>query len=219
LAAVIGATVLATACGSDQTGGAGALPASADLTQMLNCKGSASLTAADAAFRLDGSLPALRHVPADSLHMLQGTPPAQDVSLCDLVRASNKQMALVTFISAECYDCMKWLDQMQSDLATDKLDGSVLLVAVMVDSAEETSDADLATMQAQVAPNAVWVRDVNEGMWNFFSTADTLNPPVTPLTIAMDWAARGFYCDTAFTPLKTLVQISDTLMSLTIAAN
>jgi hypothetical protein len=213
---MFGALLLGSGCGTEQPI-ANSVPSSADLSAMLNCRGT-SLDLADGAgtFRLDSSLPALRHVPADDLKGLEA---GQEKSLCDLMRESNKQMALISFVSSKCYDCMKWLDQMESDLTSGKLDSSVLLVAVMVDPPEEVSDGDMADLQGDVAPDAVWVRDVNEGMWNFFSTATTTNPPVTPMTIAMDWAARGFFCDTKFTPAKTLVQLSDQLMNLTIAAN
>ena len=101
---------------------------------------------------------------------------------------------------------------MNQDLASKNLSGSVLSVPIVVDSQDELTDAEVQDLKADVAPNAWWVRDVDRGVWNFFSLTPDEN--VSPLTISMDWAARGFYCNQKDTPTATLLQLSDQLMGL-----
>jgi hypothetical protein len=217
LGLVIGA--LTPGCGSSAQKSVG-LGASADLAPALDCRQASSLDDGPmVGLGLDGALPDLRHVPAESLHVtLPGKAPAASrvKSLCDLLRGTGKTLLVLQFVSVKCYACMKWVEQANADLSAQNLGDEVLTVAVVEDPETELTDAELVTLSADVAANATWARDPDRTLWNFFATAPTADAPVVPLAIVMDWAARGFYCDQKSTPLATLVSVADQLMGWTI---
>ena len=194
------------ACGDDKP--KSAVRGSGDLQarNVIDCR-------QDAELRLDDvATPELRHVPANDLYVSVGGQPKK---LCDLVRDSGGQtLTSFQFVSMKCFSCLKWAEAtaVQSASFSD-----VLHVVVVTDSVDDLSADEMARLQADVAPGSVWVRDQDKALWQFFSTGDDPLAPTSPLTLLMDYAARGAVLQDAALTLADMVDWANKTMELAIA--
>jgi hypothetical protein len=173
--------LLATAaCGDDKPKSGSRSSGDLAARNVIDCRQDAELALDDQAD------PALRHVPANDRYVSVG---GVAKSLCDLVRDSGGQtLTSFQFVSMKCYSCLKWAEATSIEAASYP---DVLHVVIVTDNVDDFSAEEMAAMQAEVAPGSVWVRDQDQTLWKFFSTGDDPMAPVTPLTVLMDYAARG----------------------------
>lgn len=193
------------ACGDDKP--KSSVHGSGDLKarNVIDCRQDAALTLADAAD------PALRHVPANDLYVSVSGQPKK---LCDLVRdAGGQTLTSLQFVSMKCYSCLKWAEATAAEAAKFP---DVLHVVVVTDQVDDLSAEEMATMQQEVAPASVWVRDQDRELWTFFSTGDDPEAPTSPLTLLMDYAARGAVLEDATLTLTKMVEWANQKMELAI---
>jgi hypothetical protein len=199
----------AVACGDDkpQSGSRG----SDDLTarKVIDCRQEvAELRLLD-----DEADPALRRVPANDLYVMQN---GLATSLCDLVKESGGQtLTSFQFVSMKCFSCLKWAEATSAEAAKYS---DVLHVVIVTDNVDDLSAEELATLRAEVAPSSVWVRDQDLALWQFFSTGDDPLAPTSPLTVLMDYAARGAALTDSDMKLSDMVQWANEKMELAISA-
>lgn len=202
---------LATACGRDQGSEAAALgPRSSDLMRAIDCGAGASLSLQDAT-AADGEND-LRHVPA--LDVLVGRGGAE-VSFCDLLKESGKQLAIFQFAGIKCHSCLSWVEDVNAELGP--YADAVLPVTIIIDDQVLLNDTEMASLKDEVAPDAVWTRDISGKAWSFFAPQGDSNA-ASPLTIVMDRAARGFFTSDAALTAGDLIDAANTSMSAGVVA-
>lgn len=159
----------------------------ADLTVAVSCAQNDA-----AALALDGR--DMRHVPAESLRVVQGNVVR---SLCDVVKESGKALAVVQFTSVTCFPCMQLVSTLNKSLADKGVASSVLSLVVVTDPLGMLSADDERRIKRDVASGATWVYDDFQDLWKFFSPGPAAGvvPAVTPLIVAIDGAMRGFAND------------------------
>jgi hypothetical protein len=194
------------ACGDDKPKSGGH---SSDATagRVIDCRQDVAELALD-----DAADPALRHVPANDLYVSVS---GQAKTLCDLVRDSGGQtLTSFQFVSMKCFSCMKWAAATSVEAAKYP---DVLHVVVVTDAVDDLSAEEMAALQAEVAPGSVWVRDQGQQLWQFFSTGDDPAAPTSPLTLLMDYAARGAVVTDPALTLAKMVEWANAKMELAIA--
>ncbi len=202
-----------SACGKDDTltrAGGTVVARGADLTVASACD------AAPAALALNDA-GGLRHVPAESLRVVQGSTVR---AMCDLLKDAPKPLAVFQFASVTCFPCMQAAAKLNADLKAKGFGDSVLSVLVLTDPLGLLSADDERRLKRDVAPAATWVYDDFQDLWKFFSpgAAGAELPAVTPLLIAMDAAQRGFASDDTAGDAAALVARANTLLQLGITA-
>lgn len=175
---------LQVGCGSDGSGAAALGPRSSDMMRAVDCGASAELALQDE----------LRHVPAADVSVSRDGAP---LSLCELLKESGKSLAIFQFAGIKCHSCLRWIEKVNGELGP--YAESVLPVTVIIDDQILLTDVEMETVKSEVAPNAVWTRDLTGEAWRFFGPVDKQEVP-TALAVVFDRAARGFVTsDTALT--------------------
>jgi hypothetical protein len=213
IALTIALALAAAACGNEDSMGSAkgsGKPAAngADLTVAKSCG------IAPAALTDDGGEP-LRHVPAESLRIVQGS----DVrAMCDVLKDKPKPLAIYQFTSVTCVPCMEWAHKLNADIVAKGLGDSILSVMVVTDPIGMLSADDERRIKRDVAPEATWVYDDFQDLWKFFSPGDktAVVPATTPLYVAMDAAQRGYTSEDTSGDADALVTKANSLLGLSI---
>ncbi len=199
-------------CGKNNPGDVPGGSGDATPRRAVDCRVAAKLT--DDAAPADA--PDLRRVPAETMQANVGGKPT---SLCDIVRQNGgKPLTVIQFTSTKCFTCMKWIEDTASGVAAGGFGDSVLNIAIMTDGVDELSDEDSEALHQEVAPSAVWARDTDLALWQFFSTGDDPLAKVGPLTVLMDYAARGFTVEDSAKSAADFVAVANQTMELGIKA-
>lgn len=155
----------------------------------------------------------IRHVPAEEL---AGRLEDGAVSFCGVMRSNpDAKLALFQFTSLECYGCQKWIERLYDEIEKYGLD--IIQIPVLTGKTDRVSAEDMKALKANLAPEALWMRDSTGELWKFFTPDPTLGEQVQPLTVAMDAGARGFFCIEQSFGLKQFVETSNTLMKVGLA--
>lgn len=183
--------------------------ASGDQTAATACAGATTLALVDGG--------ELRHVPAESLRIVQG---GQVRTMCDAAKDKPHSLTIYQFTSVTCVPCMQWAQKLNADLKAKGFADSVLSVMVLTDVSGLLTADDERRLKKDVAPDASWVYDDFQDLWRFFSPGDTRVevPAVTPLYVAMDGNQRGFASDDASGDAAALIAKVNTVMGLEIKA-
>ena len=209
------AALTLSACGKDDSGrktGAGSalVPRrTADLSAKTGCAPAARLALGDDS--------ALRHIPAESLRIVQGNTVR---AMCDVLKDKPRTVAVYQFTSVTCVPCMQWAQKLNADLVAKGFGESVLSVLVLTDPTGILTADDERRLQHDVAPDATWVYDDFQDLWSFFAPGDRAAavPAVTPLAVVMDAAQRGFTSADASGDAVALIAKVNAVLELGIAA-
>lgn len=129
-----------------------------------------------------------RHVPADALRFRVKK---NETTLCDVMRGKDKKLALFSFTSPSCDDCLERVKSLNDSIREQEA-GDDLLSVVIVSEKEDIPTDEWNELKKDHAADAVWAFDKNSSVWKFFAGSKGANKGVQPWVLAMDGYATGF---------------------------
>ena len=130
------------------------------------------------------------------------------------MRGKDKKLALFSFASQACEDCLERVKALNESITSQGVDSDVLSVVILSKVDEEPTTKEWNELKEEHAPDAMWGLDKTGEVWKFFAGPKGGGKGVQPWVLAMDVYATGFIDKDADHDLDYLLGQANELLRL-----